>query len=125
MSLETAKPATNGTVGAGEATTAVTTVAATAGPSNGYAGRAVEGVRSSTPPMLGRGVGDVGAVGGGQPVTPPRQGRIAETNPCRRMEEEEGSGSSGGEGAQEGPMTPMNDAGPFVLDGGHRFARAQ
>ncbi|RPA92729.1 hypothetical protein L873DRAFT_1831000 [Choiromyces venosus 120613-1] len=35
-----------------------------------------------------------------------------------------GSGSasngngSGGEGGQEGPMTPMNDAGPFVFDGG-------
>ncbi|CAZ83821.1 unnamed protein product [Tuber melanosporum] len=28
-----------------------------------------------------------------------------------------GNGSSG-EGGQEGPMTPMNDAGPFVFDGG-------
>lgn len=26
--------------------------------------------------------------------------------------------SSGGEGGHEGPMTPMNDAGPFVFDGG-------
>lgn len=35
--------------------------------------------------------------------------------------EECGSGSSsstGGEGGHEGPMTPMNDAGPFVFDGG-------
>lgn len=35
--------------------------------------------------------------------------------------EECGSGSSsstGGEGGNEGPMTPMNDAGPFVFDGG-------
>lgn len=35
--------------------------------------------------------------------------------------EESGSGSgssSSGEGGHEGPMTPMNDAGPFVFDGG-------
>lgn len=35
--------------------------------------------------------------------------------------EECGSGSSSsssGEGGHEGPMTPMNDAGPFVFDGG-------
>ena len=44
----------------------------------------------------------------------------------RRLNVEEGSqdeassdnGSSGGETGHEGPMTPMNDAGPFMLDGG-------
>lgn len=33
--------------------------------------------------------------------------------------------SSGGETGHEGPMTPMNDAGPFVLDGGDHVDRGR
>jgi hypothetical protein len=38
-------------------------------------------------------------------------------------EEDEEDGSSGGETGQDGPLTPMNDASPFVRDGRERVDR--
>jgi hypothetical protein len=69
----------------------------------------------------------INAYGPAPPVTPPRQTAMA----WRRQAvgdglDEEGSsdnGSSGGENAHEGPMTPLNDAGPFLLDGTTRDRR--
>ena len=90
----------------GEATTATTNVTATAGPS-----------REDDP------------LGGIEfrPRTPTRK----ETDRWRRRAEEGDAGSSssasgsGEVGGQEGPMTPMNDAGPFVLDGGEALRHAE
>jgi hypothetical protein len=80
---------------------------------------AVAGSRSSSP-------APINTYGQAPPVTPPRQSGVA----WRRRAigdglDEEGSsdnGSSGGENSHEGPMTPLNDAGPFLLDGAARAA---
>ncbi|KAA8899747.1 hypothetical protein FN846DRAFT_167222 [Sphaerosporella brunnea] len=116
-----------GAVGAAEATTATATITS---------GDAM----ISSPTFIS---GDQSAIIGSPPAplapinvpestdSPPRQGpatpplQIAGAWRRRGGDglDEEGSsdnGSSGGETGHEGPMTPMNDAGPFLLDGGAR-----
>ncbi|KAI5807042.1 hypothetical protein EDC01DRAFT_10993 [Geopyxis carbonaria] len=142
QSQETAAVATAGTVGVGEATTATTVVTAAdaeiAGPSSN---RSQLVSATSGPAPVPEAVPDPISE---EPVQlepeesqsvpdstmAPRQSgswrrRDLELvsfsqNPERSSQLSEGSNSSGSgnEHNQEGPMTPMNDAGPFVLDGG-------
>lgn len=131
MSQETAKAATSGTVGVGEATTATTVVTAMAGPSNHTTPPPLIHRPNATPAVAISPLSTPGQLADDfpeTPQTPPNQITSPRNNPWTMVDgpRDDGEGSSsGGENiVGEGPMTPMNDAGPFIMDGGDGHRRA-